>query len=392
MSQAYIVAAVRTAGGKRKGHLSGWHPADLCAQVLNELVARVDVDPLRIDDVIVGCVSQIGEQSNNIARNAVMSSVLPESVPGTSLDRQCGSSQQALHFAAQAVMSGTQDIVIAAGVESMTRVPMFLPSTLAHEHGYGLYVGPAMQARYPGVRFSQFSGAEQMARKYHFSRDDLDRFALRSHQLAAQAVAAGVFDNEVLPLPVRTVEGGAQDALHRIDEGIRFDATLEGIASVKLLHEDGVISAANASQVCDGASGVMVVNERGLKLLGVEPLARIHHMTVLGHDPVIMLEAPVPATLRALEKSGMRIDDIDLYEVNEAFAPVPLAWLKALDADPARLNVHGGAIALGHPLGASGTKLMTTLINALHLRGKRYGLQTMCEGGGMANVTIVERL
>ncbi|MGE8409430.1 MAG: acetyl-CoA C-acetyltransferase [Pseudomonas sp.] len=392
MSQAYIVAAVRTAGGRRNGRLSGWHPADLSAQILNELVARVDVDPVRIDDVIMGCVSQIGEQSNNIARNAIMSSVLPESVPGTSLDRQCGSSQQALHFAAQAVMSGTQDIVIAAGVESMTRVPMFLPSTLPHEHGYGHYVGPAMQARYPGVRFSQFSGAEQLAKKYGFNREDLDRFALTSHQLAARAVESGVFSREILELQVRTAEAGPQNAVHRVDEGIRGDATLESIGSVKLLHEGGVISAANASQVCDGASGVMVVNERGLKALGVEPLARIHHMTVLGHDPVIMLEAPIPATQRALEKAGMRIDDIDLYEVNEAFAPVPLAWLKALGADPSRLNVHGGAIALGHPLGGSGTKLMTTLINALHVRGKRYGLQTMCEGGGMANVTIIERL
>lgn len=392
MSQAYIVAAVRTAGGRRGGRLSGWHPADLSAQVLNELVARVDIDPVRIDDVIMGCVSQIGEQSNNMARNAILSSVLPESVPGTSVDRQCGSSQQALHFAAQAVMSGTQDIVIAAGVESMTRVPMFLPSTLAHEHGFGFHVGPAMQERYPGVRFSQFTGAESMAQKYGFSREDLDRFALTSHQLAARAFEAGVFKNEILPLQVRTGEAGALNEMHLIDEGIRFGATLDSIGSVKLLHEGGVISAANASQVCDGASGVMVVNERGLKELGVEPLARIHHMSVLGHDPVIMLEAPISATQRALEKAGMRIDDIDLYEVNEAFASVPLAWLKALDADASRLNVHGGAIALGHPLGGSGTKLMTTLINALHVRGKRYGLQTMCEGGGMANVTIIERL
>ncbi|AZC26636.1 acetyl-CoA C-acetyltransferase [Pseudomonas sessilinigenes] len=392
MSQAYIVAAVRTAGGRRNGRLSGWHPADLSAQVLNELVSRVDVDPARIDDVIMGCVSQIGEQSNNIARNAIMSSMLPESVPGTSLDRQCGSSQQALHFAAQAVMSGSQDVVIAAGVESMTRVPMFLPSTLPNEHGYGLYVGPAIEERYPGIRFSQFSGAEQMAQKYGLSREDLDGFALRSHQQAARAVEAGAFRNEILPLLVRATGEGNVDHLHQVDEGIRFDATLDSISSVKLLHEGGVITAANASQVCDGASGVMVVNERGLKALGVEPLARIHHMSVLGHDPVIMLEAPIPATQRALEKSGMRIDDIDLYEVNEAFASVPLAWLKALGADASRLNVHGGAIALGHPLGSSGTKLMTTLINALGVHGKRYGLQTMCEGGGMANVTIIERL
>lgn len=392
MSQAYIVAAIRTAGGRRNGRLSGWHPADLSAQVLNELVAQVDVDPVRVDDVIMGCVGQIGEQSNNMARNAILSSVLPESVPGTSVDRQCGSSQQALHFAAQAVMSGTQDIVIAAGVESMTRVPMFLPSTLAEENGYGYYAGSVMQERYEGVRFSQFTGAERMAQKYGFNREDLDRFALSSHRAAARAVEEGVFKSEILPLQARTVDAGGLDEMHWVDEGIRFDATLESIGSVNPLQEGGVITAANASQVCDGASGVMVVNERGLRALGVEPLARIHHMSVLGHDPVIMLEAPISATQRALEKSGMRISDIDLYEVNEAFASVPLAWLKALGADPSRLNVHGGAIALGHPLGGSGTKLMATLVNALHVRGERYGLQTMCEGGGMANVTIIERL
>ena len=391
MTEAYIVAATRTAGGRRGGRLAGWHPVDLAAQVLNDLLDRSQADPACIDDVIMGCVSQVGEQSSNVARNAVLASRLPESVPGTSLDRQCGSSQQALHFAAQAVMSGTMDVVIAAGVESMTRVPMFTSSALPQKAGLGFYQSPLVNARYNDVIFSQFTGAEMLARKYGHSRDVLDAYALQSHQRARRATEAGVFKNEIVPVAVMDAEGKPTADLHVNDEGIRFDATLESIGSVKLLQEGGMISAANASQICDGASGVMVVNERGLKRLGIAPLARIHHMSVMGHDPVIMLEAPIPATQMALRKSGLSIHDIDLYEVNEAFAPVPLAWLKTLDADPERLNVHGGAIALGHPLGASGTKLMTTLIHALHAKGKRYGLQTMCEGGGMANVTIIER-
>ncbi|MFN5177450.1 acetyl-CoA C-acetyltransferase [Limnohabitans sp.] len=392
MSEAFIVAATRTAGGRRGGRLSGWHPVDLAAQVLNDLVDRTGADPALVEDVFMGCVSQVGEQSSNVARNAVLASRLPESVPGTSIDRQCGSSQQTLHFAAQAVMSGCMDVVIAAGVESMTRVPMFTSSALPQKAGLGFYQSPAINRRYNDVVFSQFMGAEMLARKYSLSRDQLDRYALLSHQRASAATEAGVFKREILPIEVRNAEGAGTGEMHTTDEGIRRDATLEGIAGVKLLQEGGVISAANASQICDGATGVMIVSERGLKALGVQPLARIHHMSVMGHDPVIMLEAPLPATERALKKAGMKIDDIDLYEVNEAFASVPLAWLRALNADPDRLNVHGGAIALGHPLGASGTKLMTTLVNALHLQGKRYGLQTMCEGGGMANVTIVERL
>ncbi len=392
MSEAFIVATSRTAGGRRGGRLSGWHPVDLAAQVLNDLIDRTGADPALVEDVFMGCVSQVGEQSSNVARNAVLASRLPESVPGTSIDRQCGSSQQALHFAAQAVMSGSMDVVIAAGVESMTRVPMFTSSALPQKAGMGFYQSPAINRRYNDVVFSQFMGAEMVARKYGLSKDELDRYALLSHQRARAATEAGVFQREILPIEVRNAEGAGTGEMHTVDEGIRMDATLEGIAGVKLLQDGGVISAANASQICDGATGVMVVNERGLKALGVQPLARIHHMSVMGHDPVIMLEAPVPATERALKKAGMKIEDIDLYEVNEAFASVPLAWLKALGGDPDGLNVHGGAIALGHPLGASGTKLMTTLVNALHLRGKRYGLQTMCEGGGMANVTIVERL
>jgi len=392
MAEAYIVATARTAGGRRGGKLAGWHPVDLAAQVIDALVARSGIDPAAVEDVILGCVSQVGEQATNVARNAVLASKLPESVPGTSVDRQCGSSQQALHFAAQAVMSGSMDAVIAAGVESMTRVPMFTPNALPAKAGLGTYMSPAMQRRYPGVEFSQFTGAEMIAKNYDISKDALDRYAFESHQRAIAATREGAFKDEIVPVEIRLADGSASGEMHNVDEGIRFDVTLEGIAGVKLIAEGGRCTAATASQICDGASGVLVVNERGLKALGVKPLARIHHLSVMGHDPIIMLEAPIPATARALAKVGMKIDDIDLFEVNEAFAPVPLAWLQKLGADPARLNVNGGAIALGHPLGASGTKLMTTLVNALGQRGKRYGLQTMCEGGGMANVTIVERL
>ncbi len=394
MPEAFIVAALRTAGGRKGGRLAGWHPADLAAQVLDALVERNDIDPAAIDDVILGCVGQAGEQSFNIARNAVLASQLPESVPGVSVDRQCGSSQQALHFAAQAVLSGAMDLVIAGGVESMTRVPMGLPATLPAKHGFGSYMSPAIQARYPGVQFSQFMGAELLAQKYGLSKDALDAYALGSHQRAAAATRAGRFEEEIVPIEVRNADGVPTGETHAADEGIRYDASLEAIAAVKLLQEGGRISAATASQICDGAAALLVANERGLKTLGhaVKPLAIVRQMTVVGHDPVVMLEGPIPATPHALRKAGLALDDIDLFEVNEAFASVPLAWLAATGADPDRLNVNGGAIALGHPLGASGAKLMTTLVHALHARGARYGLQTMCEGGGLANVTIVERI
>jgi acetyl-CoA C-acetyltransferase len=390
MAEAYIVAAARTAGGRKGGRLAGWHPVDLAAAVLDSLVERSGVDPAQVEDVIMGCVMQVGEQANNVARNAVMASKLPESVPGTSIDRQCGSSQQALHFAAQAVMSGTMDVVIAAGVEGMTRVPMGLSSTLPAKNGFGHYKSPRLEEEYPSIQFSQFIGAEMMARKYDLDKETLDQYACGSHQRAIAATQAGKFKEEIVPLAIKREDGSADT--HHIDEGIRFDASLDGIRGVKLIAEDGRLTAASASQICDGASGVLVVNEKGLKQLGVAPMARIHHMTMIGHDPVIMLEAPLPATEIALKKTGMKIGDIDLFEVNEAFASVPTAWLKTTRADPAKLNVNGGAIALGHPLGASGTKLMTTLVYALRNNNKRYGLQTMCEGGGMANVTIVERL
>jgi acetyl-CoA C-acetyltransferase len=390
MAEAYIVATARTAGGRKGGRLKDWHPVDLAAQVIDALLDRTGADPALVEDVIMGCVSQVGEQAINVARNAVMASRLPESVPGTSVDRQCGSSQQALHFAAQAVMSGSMDIVIAAGVECMTRVPMGLSAALPAKNGFGNYMSPELQRRYPGIQFSQFTGAEMVAKKYGLAKDELDEYAFRSHQRAIAATQSGAFKNEIVPVKITLEDGSVQT--HEVDEGIRFDGTLEGIKGVKLLAEGGSLTAASSSQICDGASGVMVVNEAGLKALGVKPLARIHHMTVIGGDPVIMLEAPLPATHKALKKAGMRIDDIDLYEVNEAFASVPTAWLKDVGADPDKLNVNGGAIALGHPLGGSGTKLMTTLVNALHARDKKYGLQTMCEGGGLANVTIVERL
>ena len=390
MAEAYIVEAVRTAGGKRGGKLAGWHPVDMAASVLDAIVARTGIDGAAVDDVVMGCVMQGGQQAGQVGRNAVLAAKnLPDSVPAVSIDRQCGSSQQAMQFAAQAVMSGTQDMVIAAGVESMTRVPMGSTVALFMKEGLGGYKSPRLEEKYPGLIFSQFMGAEMIVKKHGFTREHLDAFALESHRRAAAATHRGDFENEILALEIETPDG---IVLHSVDEGIRFDATLESIGSVKLIQEGGSISAGNASQICDGASAVMIVSERALKDHGLTPLARIHNLTVTGGDPVIMLEEPLFATDKALKRAGMRIEDIDLYEVNEAFAPVPLAWLKHVGGDPAKINVNGGAIALGHPLGASGTKLMATLVHALRKSGGRYGLQTMCEGGGIANVTIIERL
>jgi acetyl-CoA C-acetyltransferase len=390
MAEAYIVSALRTAGGKKGGRLASWHPVDLAAAVLDATVERSGIDPAAVDDVIMGCVGQAGEQSAHIGRNAVLASRLPQTVPAVSIDRQCGSSQQSIHFAAQAVMSGTQDVVIAAGVESMTRVPMGLPTTLPMKEGLGGPWPKSVQDRFGVPMFSQFTGAQMIARKYGHSREELDRYALRSHERAIAATQRGDFEDEIVAVEVDSPDGGRE--LHRVDEGIRFDASYEGISSVKLLSPDGVISAANASQITDGASAVLIASEAAVRAHGLTPLARIHNLTVTAGDPVVMLEEPLFATDRALKRSGLRIDDIDLYEVNEAFAPVPLAWLEHVGADPERLNVNGGAIALGHPLGASGAKLMATLVHALRRRGKRFGLQTMCEGGGIANVTIVEAL
>ena len=391
MPEAYIVEALRSAGGRRNGALRDWHPVDMGAAVIDAIVTKTGIDPAAVEDVIVGCVSQVGEQSFHVGRSIVLASSLPQSVPAVTIDRQCGSSQQALHFAAQAVMSGTQDVVLAAGVEHMTRVPMGSPTMLAMQAGVGQ--GPwsaALLQKFGVTEFSQFTGAQMIADRYGFTREQLDQFALDSHRKAAAATAAGGFEREILPL--RIVDTNGIETLHSRDEGVRSDASLEALGQLRTLQPAGVITAGNASQMCDGASGVLVVSERALKQHGLTPIARIDHLTVTAGDPVMMLLEPVPATRRALERSGRSIDDIDLYEVNEAFAPVPLAWLQEIDADPARLNVNGGAIALGHPLGASGTKLMASLLHALRARGKRFGLQTMCEGGGIANVTIVEAL
>ena len=390
VAEAYIVDAVRTAGGKRNGKLMGWHPVDMAAATLDALVARTGIDGASVDDVIMGCVMQGGQQAGQVGRNAVLASQnLPDSVPAVSIDRQCGSSQQSMQFAAQAVMSGTQDMVIAAGVESMSRVPMGSTMMLHMKEGMGNYKSPRLEEKYPGIMFSQFTGAEMLVKKHGFDREMLDAFALESHRRAAAATHAGAFDAEIVALDIETPEGMQS---HRTDEGIRYDASAESLAGVKLLQEGGSITAANASQICDGASAVLIVSEAALKAHGLTPMARIHNVTVTGGDPVIMLEEPLFATDRALKRAGLSIDDIDLYEVNEAFAPVPMAWMKHVGADHAKLNVNGGAIALGHPLGASGTKLMATLVHALKARGGRYGLQTMCEGGGIANVTIIERL
>lgn len=391
MNQAFIVAAKRTAGGRKGGALAEWHPGDLGAQTLNAVVDETKIDPAAIEDVIVGCVSQAGEQSNQIGRTAVLASKLPQSVPAVTIDRQCGSSQQSVQFAAQAIMSGTQDLVIAAGVESMTRCPMGINAKAGKVFDVPTDPTPQSIKDEYGVRgFSQFAGAEMIAKKHGHTKEQLDAFSVESHHRGRDARNAGAFENEIVPIVGRTKEGA--QALHHHDEGIRDDASMEAMASLKILMDDGIMTAANASQICDGSSAVMVASEQALKDHNLNPLARIHNLTVTAGDPVVMLEEPLFATDRALQRAGMKIEDIDLYEVNEAFAPVPLAWLSHTGGDPDKLNVNGGAIALGHPLGASGTKLMTTLVHALRARGKKWGLQTMCEGGGIANVTIIEAL
>ncbi|WP_176590693.1 MULTISPECIES: acetyl-CoA C-acetyltransferase [Sphingobium] len=386
---AYIVDVVRTAGGRRKGMFASLHPADLGAASVDALLARTGIAPQTVDDLIFGCVSQIGEQSNHLARHVVLASKLPQSVPAVTIDRQCGSSQQALHFAAQAVMSGTQDVVIAGGVEHMTRVPMGSPFRLPAEAGLG--VGPLserIQQRYGVKAFSQFIGAQRIADKYGLDRDAMDRFALESHRKAAQARASGAFEHEIVPLSIDLPDG--QNLSCDRDEGIREDASLEAMAAVAPILEGGTVTAANASQMTDGSSAALIVNESALRRHGLTPIARIHAMAVTAGDPVVMLEEPIPATRKVLERAGLSLADIDLFEVNEAFASIPMAWLAGIGADPAKMNVNGGAIALGHPLGATGTKLMATLVHALRARGRKWGLQTMCEGGGIANATIVE--
>ncbi|MDB4253971.1 acetyl-CoA C-acetyltransferase [Gammaproteobacteria bacterium] len=390
-NNAYIVSAVRTPGGKKNGSLSLWHPADLGAKVLDELVLQTGIDPALIDDVIFGCVDQVGAQSGNVARNAILASSLPESVPGTSVDRQCGSSQQAIHFAIQAVMSGTQDVVIGGGVEIMSMVPIGASIKDGYEAGHGLpFDSEGMKTRYPGIFFSQFTGAELMAEKWNLSRQDLDNFALSSHQKAMLAVEGKYFDREILPVQAKNAEGKSDMIF--VDEGIRYDASLEALAGLKTVTEGGVITAGNASQITDGASAVMVCNDAGLKKIKTDPRARIIAISVVGDDPIMMLGGPIPASHKVLKAAGLNIDDIDLYEVNEAFAPVPLSWAIELKADKDKLNVNGGAMALGHPLGATGAKLMTTLLHELERRDAKFGLQAICEGGGTANATIIERI
>jgi acetyl-CoA C-acetyltransferase len=380
VAEAFIVGAVRTPVGTRKGALAAVHPADLGAHVLKEVVERAGVDPAAVEDVIMGCVSQAGPQALDLARTAWLSAGLPESVPGVTIDRQCGSSQQALHFAAQGVMSGTQDLVLASGVENMGMVPMGANVQFAIDNGLSLY-GEGWGRRYGDQEISQFRGAQLMCEKWGFKREQLEEFALESHQRAARAIEAGRFDDQIAPL------AGVER-----DEGVRPDTTLEKMAGLKPLREGWDLTAAVASQISVGAGAVLIASESAVEQHGLTPLARIVQLSLLGDDPVYMLTAPIPATRRALAKAGLSIDDIDVTEINEAFAPVPLSWIQELGADPARVNPNGGAIALGHPLGATGVVLMTKLVSELHRTGGRYGLQTMCEGGGQANVTIIERV
>ena len=397
MATAVIVDAVRTAGGKRNGRLSGWHPADLAAETLRALVERNDLDPALIDDVIMGCVMQVGAQSLNIGRNAVLAATFPESVPATTVDRQCGSSQQALHFAAQGVMAGAYDVSIAAGVEVMSRVPMGASVTVPN---VGVPFGPLVAKRYEaaGGLVPQGISAEMIADRWGLSREDLDAYGARSQQRAAQATAEGRFQREIVPVAARLddreagriVESGE---LVSTDDGIRPGTTAEALASLKpAFKPDGKVTAGNSSQITDGASAVLVMSEERAAALGLTPRARFHAFALAGVDPVTMLTGPIPATTRVLERAKLTVEDMDVVEINEAFASVVLAWAKEHHPDMAKVNVNGGAIALGHPLGASGTKLAATLVNELERSGGRWGLLTMCEGGGLANATIIERL
>jgi acetyl-CoA acetyltransferase family protein len=386
MPTAVIVDAVRTPLGRRNGKLKDVHPVDLAAHVLKGLVTRNDLDPALVEDVIMGCVSQVGEQAINIGRNAALASGFPESTVGTSVDRQCGSSQQAAHFAAQGVIAGAYDVVIAAGVEVMTRVPM---GASVADGKYGFPFGPMMTARYPDL-VPQGISAEMISEKWSISREDNDKFSVQSHLRAARATEEGRFDSEILPIEVAT-EAGPETVTK--DEGIRYDSSLEKLSSLKpAFKPDGVITAGNSSQITDGAAAVLIMSEEKANELGLKPRARFHTFALAGVDPVIMLTGPIPATSKVLERSKMTIDQMDIIEINEAFAPVVLAWEKEHHPDMERVNPNGGAIALGHPLGCSGARLMATLLNELERTGGRYGLQTMCEGGGMANATIIERL
>ncbi|PWJ27044.1 acetyl-CoA C-acetyltransferase [Branchiibius hedensis] len=383
MAEAYLVDAVRTPVTRRRGDLAQVHPADLGAHVLTALVERTGIDPGAVDDVVMGCVDTIGGQAGDVARTAWLAAGLPSHVPGVTVDRQCGSSQQAVHFAAQAVMSGTADLVVAGGLQNMSAIPISAAMTVGEQFGFPDPVTGSVgfRERYGSVPPSQYRSAQMIAEKWGCSRLDMEQFALQSHRRAARAQDEGRFDREIAPL------GSAVR-----DTCVRRDTSLEAMADLDPLEEGGIVTAAMASQICDGAAALLVAGESAVRDHGLTPRARIHHLSVMGDDPVWMLTAPIPATARALQRTGLSIDDIDLAEVNEAFASVVLAWLKETGADPARVNVNGGGIALGHPLGATGARLMTSLLNELESTGGRYGLQVMCEGGGQANVTIIERL
>jgi len=388
MNTAVIVDAIRTPLGKRNGRMKNWHPVDLAAEVMSSLVKRTGIDPAMIDDVVMGCVMQVGEQGLNVARNAVLAAGWPDTVPGTTVDRQCGSSQQAAHFAAQGVMAGAYDVVVAAGVEVMSRVPM---GSSVSDRQYGFPFGPKVQARYEevGGLVGQGTSAEMIAEKWNISRDDLDSFAARSQEYAARATQEGRFQSQIMPVL------DADGKMMSTDEGIR-ETTKEKLASLKTVfrsaEEGGRVTAGNSSQITDGSAALLIMSEERAKKLGLKPRARFVNFAMAAEDPRFMLTAPIPATKRVLERAGLSMDDIDLIEINEAFASVVLAWEKELHPDMSKVNVNGGAIALGHPLGASGARLMTTLLCELERTGGRYGLQTMCEGGGMANATIIERL
>ncbi|WP_328353174.1 acetyl-CoA C-acetyltransferase [Mycobacterium sp. NBC_00419] len=383
MPEAFIVDAVRTAVGKRNGGFAAEHPADMAAHVIKTVVGRHDVDPAAIDDVILGCLDNIGAQAGDIARTAALAAGLPESVPGVTIDRQCGSAQQAVHFAAQAVMSGTSDLIVAGGVQKMSQYPIL--SAFGAGEPFGStdpWTGcRGWQERFGDQEISQFRGAEMIASHWNLSREDNERFALESHQRALAAIANGYFEREISPY-----------AGISVDEGPRANTSMEKMATLATLTEDGVLTAAVASQISDGAAALLIASQDAVDRFGLTPRARVHHMSVRGADPVMMLSAPIPATQHALKRAGMSIDDIDAVEINEAFAPVVLAWIAELGADPKRVNPNGGAIALGHPIGCTGARLMTSLLHELERTGGRYGLQTMCEGGGQANVTIIERL
>ncbi|BCO49799.1 MULTISPECIES: acetyl-CoA C-acetyltransferase [Mycobacterium] len=383
MTEAFIVDAARTPVGKRGGGFADEHPADMAAHVIRTVVDRHDIDPESIDDVILGCLDNIGSQAGDIARTAALAAGLPESVPGVTIDRQCGSAQQAVHFAAQAVMSGTSDLIVAGGVQKMSQYPILCAFGAGEPFGASdPWTGcRGWEARFGTQEISQFRGAEMIASQWKLSREDNEKFALTSHQRAVAAIADGRFTREITPYAGVTV-----------DEGPRANTSLEKMAALPTLVEGGVLTAGVASQISDGAAALLIASESAVKRFGLTPRARIHHMSVRGADPVMMLTAPIPATRHALKRTGLSIDDIDLVEINEAFAPVVLAWLAELEADPDRVNVNGGAIALGHPIGCTGARLMTSLLHELERTGGRYGLQTMCEGGGQANVTIIERL